>query len=165
VAAFETEVIGEQFPKLDVLDMMGAKGRSLEPPSPADSGLSAQSIEDGITANSSIVSLGHSQYEIDRNPTPFPVYIEEMEDTEGHAKFVESLIGKLASRKAREAIAPLGKAVDELREPIRTVAIACLYTPYNSKEEVAHAFGVPLELVEWLCDVALDSLATHVHID
>ncbi|HLX87235.1 MAG TPA: hypothetical protein VKR22_02065 [Acidimicrobiales bacterium] len=163
IAAFEEAVREEQFPELDLLDMMGAKGRS--PDSPTNIGLCDEALNAGVTPNSAAVAHGHSQSGHGDDREHFPAIIEEMEGHEGHVNLLEGLIQQLASRIAPEAVAPLGKAVHELREPIRTVAIACLYTGYVSKEEAAQGFGVPLELIEWLCDVALDSLAAHFRIE
>lgn len=56
------------------------------------------------------------------------------------------------------AIDPLREAVDCLREPVRTVAINCLYMHDTSREETARVLGLSVETVQFLVDVAFDYL-------
>lgn len=134
--------------------MMGVAGNKLD----FTGKLSTIDIEDGQTPNSMVVQAGQE----DNMDEPFPARIEAGWGHEGHKEQIIPLLGKLAARNAEEALVPIGKAVDELREPLRTVAIYCLYFD-NGAEDTARSLGISVEAVEFLSDVALDILACHVN--
>ena len=65
------------------------------------------------------------------------------------------------ARRAKLTAEPLKQVVNKFREPIRTVAINCLYLD-TTPEKAARAFGTSVETIDFLTQVALDQLAEHV---
>jgi hypothetical protein len=64
----------------------------------------------------------------------------------------------LADIPVEELLEPMQRAVNALREPLRTLAINCLYLD-ATPEEAARSFGLSVEAVSFLLDVAQDQLA------
>jgi hypothetical protein len=143
--------------EIDVDDMIGAKGRKLEPTS--DMWPDDLSPDDDWTPNEGAVRNGAAKDGIE-----FPGYIEEGWGHEGHFEQIAPLLSKLLARKADDAVKFLGKAVDRLREPVRTVAINHLYLDQDA-EHTARCLGTSIETVVFLADIALDQLAEHISFE
>jgi hypothetical protein len=154
---------GWDFTELDAYDMMGFNGAKLDPP---PQNLTPKQIEDGeMSHNANAVEDARGDNNYDNEWQPWRECIgEQWGGPYGIARHLKPLLGKLAAHTALEAVEPITKAMDELREPIRTVAINCLVFD-KGVEEVASTFGLSLQTVEFLCDVALDLLASHIHFD
>ena len=143
--------------EIDVDDLVGAKGERLEP-----------IAEDWLYEFSSDPASPH--YETPNmvlvgNAEEFPEipFYRDNPEEQTWAMATEQILGRLASRKVAVAIEPLKMAVNGLREPVRTVAINCLYLGASS-EDAARCFGTSVETIEFLTDIALDQLAAHVNV-
>jgi hypothetical protein len=142
-----------QTPELDVLDLLGARGQSISTTGP---GIDPESAKDGWSINNAAVRAAY-----DTDDGPFPEIVSEQIGQEDHLRLIEPLLAKLAMRKAPEAIGPIGRAFDQLREPVRTVAITNLYWNLGA-EETARVFGISAEMVTLLSDLALDIVESHL---
>lgn len=151
--------------EIDVGDLIGAKGRVVPPPAEP-----AEGAEDGVTHNFLVVREGLPTVSGDSDRTrhgQFPAVIEETIGRDAHIAIAAQLLSRLASRRASEIVDALGRAVNDLREPLRTVAIAGLYSgePADSPKELASWLGTSAETIEFVSEIALDQLAAHLHFD
>jgi len=141
---------------IDVNDLIGASGR---PPH--------QTPEARRDLEHSMRSIGESS-EINRNAemtanTVDPEWIFKDEDG-SYSECPERLLGHILERKGEEVVKQMQQALIDLREPIRTVAINCLYLG-ATPEQAADAFGTSIETIIFLTDVALDQLTSRLHLD
>jgi hypothetical protein len=158
----DTAVMPPPYVEVDVDDLIGAKGEKQTPtddevrhfgPDPTDPGY--------ISPNGNLVNNADSEeFPFDMDIGWFAPAVQD-DGPEQLRKITESLLGRLAARKAAEAVMPLQYAVDALREPLRTVAINCLYLDVDSAK-AARAFGTSVETIEFLTELALDQLAAHL---
>lgn len=151
--------------EIDVLDLMGMRGE-VQPTISEDWRDFPRDPNDPnyLSPNMTIVQHGYEFPDLD-------LWLDNEGEFE-HA--TQNLLGRLAQHtvpaeadKNRvdrpawlvdELKEPLKAAVDGLREPVRTVAINCLYLDFTP-EHVARATGTPVEAVDFLIQVALDQLA------
>jgi hypothetical protein len=153
----DTAVVPPPYVEVDVDDLIGAKGEKQTPtddevrhfgPDPTDPGY--------ISPNGNLVNNANSQV----FPND-PLRGLSEDGPEDLRQVTGSLLSRLVTRKAAEAVMPLQYAVDALREPLRTVAINCLYWELDSAE-AARACGTSVETIEFLTELALDQLAAHL---
>ncbi len=158
---------GGTLTEIDVYDLLGVKGKI--PPTPAE--LVTEAEEGGETLNSWRLRFVAS----DPNLDP---WLEKFEEADGTPPYMVERTrrllgdGPLAGR-AEDAVHPVCRILDGMREPLRTVGILSVYgvsfvshdhsTP-PSTEELAGSLGTSVETMEWLRDVALDMLSAQVRV-
>lgn len=153
----QRRAFSEQRPiEIDVDDMIGAKGHRLDALNEA---LGSGDLEEGWSHNSLAVTEGAVN-----DGEPFPALQEEAFGHEGLVEQMQPLLGRLAAHRAEQALEPIGRAMHELREPIRTVTINHLFLN-ETAERTARRLGTSIETVEFLADVALDLLSSHISFD
>lgn len=156
-----------QPPEIDVEGLMGTKGAKLSP-TIVDYQLNHPEPDFTITPNHRLT--------VNSDRRAFPLYNDQDNwytaavQEEGQAELLAvtaGILGRLAARKTvadralpapMGAVEPLQQAIDELREPLRTVAINRLYYGV-APDEAARCFGTSVETIEFLTEVALDQVA------
>jgi hypothetical protein len=154
--------------KIDVYDLLGMKGKV--PPPPAELVTEAQTGEETPNTYRLYFVMGDSDLDS---------WLEKVKWVDGiippyMVERTRRLLGDgpLAG-KAEEAVEPVCRILDGMREPLRTVGLLSVYgESYTTDdrsippttEELAGSLGASAETIEWLRDVAMDMLSAQVRV-
>ncbi|HVX20776.1 MAG TPA: hypothetical protein VHB02_05465 [Acidimicrobiales bacterium] len=158
--------------EIDVDDLIGAKGEKLEPTPEMLVGLGPDPRHPEapeLTPNSIVVVRGRpdsfphdpDNAELDGPPADDHV---DWGSREHLQEVTARIAGRMVTRKAGVLVEPLMQAASELREPLRTVAIAHLYNSHST-EEIARSLGTSVETIEFLAELALDQIAARIRVE
>lgn len=137
--------------EIDIDFLIGAKGQRQTPIDsdwPDFAGVPRDS-EDAVTYGVTPSTV------LTHNANEFITYDAELELL---VPAVRSTLGSLLDRLTLRAAEPFRQTIDQMMEPVRTIAINCLLWNIEP-EDAARVFGTSVETIDFLVELALHELA------
>ncbi|HVX20671.1 MAG TPA: hypothetical protein VHB02_04925 [Acidimicrobiales bacterium] len=151
--------------EIDIDDMIGAKGRKLEPTQELRDELNYVIDQPGVHPDPPVTTPNH---QLLHEAGIIPSFIRTDFDPPEWAEHVGAVLGPAAARQPEKYIDRLETVIAGLRNPLKVIAFHYLYvgkgTP-EAAERVATEFGTSVETVAFLGDVALDIIEAHIRFE